>query len=363
MKTGSPTPPSDIPLSDSTPASLISQVVIPVSLTLAPETLIEEAIAYMHKADHSCVLITHQQRLVGMFTERELIRLINTGQHAASQPISEVMVREVETIRAADIKDVLSILQKMEHGQLRYLPVVGEIGELAGMITQDSLLNVINPNEVEQMSGLNEPLQIEARRTRVQAERCWCTLLDNVQLMVIGLDSRGKVTYANPFFLQRTGYTTSEVVDADWLSCCFSSTESPEIIGYFHQLQNHENHEQYRELPLQYENTILTKAGEERTVVWNNTLLHDYEDKVVGTISIGEDITDRSAIERMKGEFIATVSHELRTPLTAIHGGIKLLSRGTISSQSDQGRNLIQLVERNSQRLIKVVNDILELEN
>jgi signal transduction histidine kinase len=83
---------------------------------------------------------------------------------------------------------------------------------------------------------------------------------------------------------------------------------------------------------------------------------------VIGTLSIGEDITERQVIERMKDEFISVVSHELRTPLTSIHGALNLLSSGLVNTQSDKGRRVIEIAAESAERLVRLVNDILELE-
>jgi signal transduction histidine kinase len=79
-------------------------------------------------------------------------------------------------------------------------------------------------------------------------------------------------------------------------------------------------------------------------------------------LSIGEDITERYAIERMKDEFISVVSHELRTPLTSVHGALNLLSSGLVDTQSDKGRRVIEIAAESADRLVRLVNDILDLE-
>lgn len=67
-------------------------------------------------------------------------------------------------------------------------------------------------------------------------------------------------------------------------------------------------------------------------------------------------------LAHLKDDFISVVSHELRTPLTAVHGGVKLLSQGHIQSETEQGQALIQLIAQNSQRLVRVVNNIVDLQ-
>ena len=77
-------------------------------------------------------------------------------------------------------------------------------------------------------------------------------------------------------------------------------------------------------------------------------------------ISTGEG-TDTSAVERLKGEFTSTVSHELRTPLTAIKGAVGLILGGAGGPVPGAIRDLLEIANHNTDRLIQLVNDILEI--
>jgi PAS domain S-box-containing protein len=69
-----------------------------------------------------------------------------------------------------------------------------------------------------------------------------------------------------------------------------------------------------------------------------------------------------SEIERMQSEFVSTVSHELRTPLTSIGGSLGLIAGGAAGAISDRAARLIEIANKNTQRLIRLVNDILDIE-
>ena len=75
-----------------------------------------------------------------------------------------------------------------------------------------------------------------------------------------------------------------------------------------------------------------------------------------------QDISDRKQVERMKDEFVSVTSHELRTPLTSIHGSLKMLASDLIKSDSQQGKRLLQIAVNSSERLVRLVNDILDIE-
>ncbi len=195
----------------------------------------------------------------------------------------------------------------------------------------------------------------QAEAVMRESERRWRSLLENVRLSVVGLNLQGQVEYVNPFFLELTGYTRTEVVGKNWFDTFLRATERSQIHQCFEQILQQEPHNYHQ-------NIIITKQGEEKLVAWNNTRLQSVEGEGIGTMSIGEDITERYAIERMKNEFISVVSHELRTPLTAIHGAIDLLSTGLVNPATERGQQVLKIAAESTDRLVRLVNDILELE-
>ena len=74
------------------------------------------------------------------------------------------------------------------------------------------------------------------------------------------------------------------------------------------------------------------------------------------------DIRERLRMERLKDEFVATVSHELRTPLTSISGALGLLVNDAGGELPDPMRRLLSIAHGNSQRLVRLVNNILDME-
>ncbi len=212
-----------------------------------------------------------------------------------------------------------------------------------------------------QQSELYRQLQVElqdrqqATATIREAERRWRSLLDNVQLIVVGLDQAGTINYINPFFLTLTGYTEPEVIGKNWFEHFLSPASRPAIQTVFTEILTQNAHPYY-----QY--AILTKAEKELFIAWNNTLLQDSHGVNIGTISIGEDITERQRTEKMKNEFISIVSHELRTPLTSIRGSLGLLATGMIDDEPVEMRRMIEIAAIDTERLVRLVNDVLDLE-
>jgi PAS domain S-box-containing protein len=79
-------------------------------------------------------------------------------------------------------------------------------------------------------------------------------------------------------------------------------------------------------------------------------------------VAVIRDITDRQRAERIKSEFVATVSHELRTPLTSIAGSLGLLAGGAAGDLNERAERLITIARTNADRLVRLINDILDIE-
>jgi signal transduction histidine kinase len=78
--------------------------------------------------------------------------------------------------------------------------------------------------------------------------------------------------------------------------------------------------------------------------------------------SLALDVTHRDRVEKMKDEFIAVVSHELRTPLTSMYGSLKLLDSGLLRQEPEKEKRLLTIAVDSTNRLMRLVNDILDIE-
>lgn len=78
--------------------------------------------------------------------------------------------------------------------------------------------------------------------------------------------------------------------------------------------------------------------------------------------AIIRDISERKKLEQLQSEFVSTVSHELRTPLTAIRGALGLVAGGVTGPLPQEAEECVQIALSNSDRLIRIINDILDLE-
>ncbi|HET7362112.1 MAG TPA: ATP-binding protein [Burkholderiales bacterium] len=95
---------------------------------------------------------------------------------------------------------------------------------------------------------------------------------------------------------------------------------------------------------------------------WTVTPLVNPEGQLISVIAQGRDITAQLEAERLKKEFTSTLSHELRTPLTSIIGSLQLINAGVLGDVPKDVAELTEVAERNGQRLLDLINDILDIE-
>lgn len=108
--------------------------------------------------------------------------------------------------------------------------------------------------------------------------------------------------------------------------------------------------------------TNVRRDGVELICEWAITPLVNTDGKLLAVIAQGQDITRQLEAERMKTEFTSTLSHELRTPLTSIIGSLQLINSGIMGAIDKDVEELTSIAERNGQRLLDLINDILDIE-
>jgi PAS domain S-box-containing protein len=108
--------------------------------------------------------------------------------------------------------------------------------------------------------------------------------------------------------------------------------------------------------------TFIRKNGSRLPVTLSISGVWDDQHALAGFVGIAHDLSERKKIEHMKNEFVSTVSHELRTPLTSIRGSLGLLAGGAAGEMPAPARALLDIASRNCDRLVRLINDILDVE-
>jgi PAS domain S-box-containing protein len=124
-------------------------------------------------------------------------------------------------------------------------------------------------------------------------------LLETTDAVVVQLSSKGEIQFVNRAFEELAGYSREDLEGKNWFEILAPRNRYPEIWEEFQRLTA-------GEIPVRSENPILTKAGEERYILWRKRSLHR-DNEIVGTVSIGIDISERRRAE----EQIALLTHSL----------------------------------------------------
>jgi PAS domain S-box-containing protein len=124
-----------------------------------------------------------------------------------------------------------------------------------------------------------------------ESERRLSDMLANIELISVMLDRDAKITYCNDYFLRLTGWRRDEVLGRDWMKL-FTPPERRDQLTTVHQ-------QLLTDSPIawHHENEILTRTGGRNLIRWNNSVLRSGSGEVIGTASIGEDITERKRVE------------------------------------------------------------------
>ena len=141
--------------------------------------------------------------------------------------------------------------------------------------------------------------------------------LDVAGVMLIAMDVSGRVRMINRKGCEVLGYEQEDIIGRNWFDTVVPPKLISEVKNVFTKLVTGEVE------PVDYfENAVLTKKGDERTIAWHNVILRDSGGKIAGTLSSGEDIT-----ERRRAENRVNIQRDLSTQLSSVYDldqGIKM---------------------------------------
>jgi len=245
--------------------------------------------------------------------------------------------------------------------------------------------------------------EIQLRKEKDRSQQ----YLDIAGVMFVALNKDQKVILINKKGCEILDYEEHEIIGKNWFDHFLPDTIVSEVKTIFNKIISG-NIE-----PVEYyENLVFTKDGNKKLIAWRNSLVRNESGNIIGTLSSGEDITERKRAEkelrkyqqhlenmveartaelqkeiterrraeealqqakeaaekaqraaeaanRAKSEFLANMSHELRTPLNAVLGFSQLMERDPAATATQQEN--LRIINRSGEHLLTLINDILEM--
>ena len=202
--------------------------------------------------------------------------------------------------------------------------------------------------QLDSLLDAHREVQAAGRKLRLFSERA--------PISVFELDPGATILDMNPAAENLFGYAAPELVGRSWIAMVLGPDERSRAQTWWPGFVA-----AGKPVTLIAEQ-CLRRDGLELACEWTLTPLSDEEGRVNSIVLQGRDITQQRAAERMRSEFTSTLSHELRTPLTSILGSLQLLRSGALGDMDRDQGELVEVAERNGQRLLGLINEVLDIE-
>ena len=270
------------------------------------------------------------------------------GYEVCAQLKENEITCDIPIIFISALGDVFDKVKAFEAGGVDFINKPFQIEEV--LARMHSHLTIRRLQQQQQSHNIQLQREIDQRR---QAEETFeKSFLASPSPIMITTLAEDKLIAANPSFLQMSGYSQQEALGKTTtdLSLWQSPSKYKDVIA-----QATDCYVEKR--PSSQELDCQTRSGKHLTVLVSVERI-DLRGQLCALTTL-KDITER---KRLENEFISVVSHELRTPMHSLIGALDLLNTGELGQLSNQGKQILSMATANAERLILLVNDILDLE-
>ncbi len=252
---------------------------------------------------------------------------------------------EIPVIFISALGDVLDKVKAFKVGGVDYITKPFQVEEVLARIENNLTIRRLT----QQLQAQNTQLQQEIQERQRAEEKFSKAFRSSPNPIAIATLSETRFIDVNPSFLTMSGYSLEQAIGHTLAE--LNLGKNPEAIATLIKQLQEKDYLHNQELEFR------TQSGQVKILL----LSVEYIDLagIECALLIANDITER---KRLENEFISLVSHELRTPLTSLMGSLDLLGSGQLGKLNERGQNVLKIGITNTERLIRLVNDILDLE-
>lgn len=238
---------------------------------------------------------------------------------------------------------------------------LGLTGALNKSITKRLRIIIDNANRLAAGRELNAPVGGQDEIARLdsvfrrmsnsleEARRKERAILDNAAELICTIDAEGRFSEANAAAEAILGRYPDELIGLRLTEIVVPDEAERTYKAIKRIVQEAQNG--------RFETTV-NRKGSAAVVQWSA----QWSAQEKSLFCVAQDITERIRIEQLKRDFISMVSHDLRTPLTSIQMYLDLLSKGAYGTLTENGLDGLKNASNNSEQLVKLVSDLLDLE-
>ncbi|WP_017715992.1 CBS domain-containing protein [Kamptonema formosum] len=377
-------------------------------LLVSPSTPVTEVITRMSQSRNSCVLVAEGQRLVGIFTERDIVKMSAAMMPQEGVEVRQVMTPEPVAISVSQELDIFSVISIFRQHKIRHLPALDESGKVLGVITQSSIREVLKPTDLLKLKPVSQvmsanviispPTDSLLRIAQKMAEdRISCVVISEMRdgggIFPVGIITERDIVQFRAMELDLSSIGAQEV-----MSCPLLPIQKDDSVWAAHQLM-----ERHRIRRL----VVIDEAGMLAGILTQSTLLEAIDPlEMHATIEILRQQVDarttqlseanarlqeeialrerelgaRLLLEKQlleenaklqqaliaaesaslaKSSFLANVGHELRSPLHTILGFGQLV-RGS-QTLTPENQKYLSIIQRSGEHLLDRIENLLEL--
>lgn len=287
---------------------------------------------------------------------RSLARKAESGPVAADDPDLALVNRIGTTRLLAALDQAANYYEGQGESAVRNLRLIEVIVWLAGLtVLLATALLVFAPLVRRLRENLNEAAAMNARLA--ESEERFALAAQGTSVGICDqYDVRKDEEYWSPHLYHLLGYVQGELPAR---ATSISKLVHPQDRQRYHdELARHLD----EHTPLQLECRLKHKTHGYRWFLVTGQATWTADGRPRRLITTFKDVEERVRVQRMKSEFVSTVSHELRTPLTSIMGALGLLRSSAVGQLSDKAQHLVTVAFENGDRLVRLINDILDVE-